>query len=69
MGKEYDFYHFVKIIAVPQLKIGNISYRKMFYFDEKLSASEIDISFEKKGELFTRPKIAWRLFAKKALTR
>ena len=59
MDKECDCYHFLKISpTVPQLKIENISYRKMFYFDEKLSASEIDVPFEKRESCLRAPKLA-----------
>ena len=58
MDKESDFYNSIKISpTVPQLKIGNISYRKMFYFDEKLSASEIDIPCEKRESCLRDPKL------------
>ena len=58
MDKECDCYHFLKISpTVPQLKIGNISYRKMFYFDEKLSAPEIDVPFEKRESCLRDPKL------------
>ena len=58
MDKESDFYHFLKNCpTVPQLKIGNISYRKMFNFDENLSASEIDVPFENRESCLRDPKL------------